>query len=358
MSDPAGALAGALAELTLRLCSVPSVTGQEDAIAAEIHDLCRRAGGHVRAERVGNAVLAEGPPRPGRPTVALFGHSDTVRPAALQDLCIRDGRVYGCGASDMKGGLAVMLRLLEESADLSGAHLRCVFYDREEGPASESGLLPLCDQGLFDGVDLALCLEPTDNRIQAGCVGGLHALVTFTGQRAHSARPWQGRNALYAALPYLSRLAAWERREVQIEGLRFYEVMSATQAHTDNSRNVVPDRFVVNVNYRFAPGKEMDEAERELRALCPEDAGLEIVDRAPSGRVCLGHPLLRAWREAAGLEVEAKQAWTDVARLAARGLAAVNFGPGETAQAHQAQESVPIAHLGAHLRALRLLLSG
>lgn len=353
----AASIAERLARTTLELCQVKSVTGDEAALAADLLDRCAALGldGDC-AYRVGNTVVAAPRRSPGLPTVALLGHSDTVRPAEGQSVERRDGRVYGCGASDMKGGLAVMLELLAGAPHFTAANLLCVFYDREEGPAEESGLIPVLAQDVLDGVDLALCLEPTDNRIQAGCVGGLHATVTFHGRRAHSARPWQGDNAIYAALPCLERLRGFGRREVHLSGLTFYEVMNATMAHTVNSRNVVPDRFAVNVNYRFAPGKPLDDAERELRELVaggPQSAfQIEIIDRAPSGAVCLDHPLLRGWRDALALPVEAKQAWTDVARLTAHGIPAVNFGPGETAQAHQANESVPEAYLLAGYQAL------
>lgn len=261
----------------------------------------------------------------------------------------------------MKGGLAVMLELLARAEELS-RNLIVVFYDKEEGPAVDNGLEPLFASGHIPTMDLGVCLEPTDNRIQAGCVGGLHATVTFKGRRAHSARPWQGENAIYRAIGTLERLRDFGRREVQVGPLTFYEVMNATMASTANSRNVIPDAFMLNVNYRFAPGKALDVAAQELRDLVGGEAEVIIIDEAPSGEVCLDHPLLSDWRriqEEAGdpLETEAKQAWTDVARLTARGIPAVNFGPGETAQAHQANESVPVAYLEAGYAALRRLFA-
>ena len=355
-------LASWLAAETLALCRIPSVTGEEAAIADYLQQRCAALAPQLSIERCGNAVLVRTVPRPDappRPLVALFGHSDTVRPAAGQSVAIAaaQARVYGCGASDMKGGLAVMLRLVADAAAL-GKELLWVFYDKEEGPASQSGMVPLCQDGArrLAGIDVALCLEPTDNLIHAGCVGGLQAEVTAHGRRAHSARPWQGHNAIYAALPLLTRLAGLARREVMVDGLRFYEVLTATQARTENSRNVVPDRFIVNVNYRFAPGKTLATAKAELEELIGPGYTLAIVDEAPAGSVQLSHPLLAAWIQKTGLPVEAKQAWTDVARLTALGLAAVNFGPGDTAQAHQADESVAIAALTASYKALRQLL--
>lgn len=212
-------LAQRLAQCTLALCRIPSVTGAEGALADALEERCRQLA-PVRTRRLGNALLCEGPRRPGRPTVALLGHSDTVAPSADQPTCIHNGRVHGCGASDMKGGLAVMLELLAQAEALQ-RNLVCVFYDREEGPMEDSGLEPLLAQGLLQGVDLALCLEPTDNHLQSGCLGSLHARVTFHGRRAHSARPWQGQSALSAALPFLAQLACRERREVRVGGLSF-----------------------------------------------------------------------------------------------------------------------------------------
>ena len=352
--------AQSLAETTLALCRIPSVTGNEAAIADELQARCLAMAG-VQVERVGLSLLARRTCDPSYPWVALVGHSDTVSPAppSQQPLCIDPaaGRVFGCGASDMKGGLAVMLALLAAPQRFA-ANLLCVFYDHEEGPAERSGILPICASDALRDVSLALCLEPTDGTIQAGCIGGLQARVTAVGKRAHSARPWQGQNAIYAALPLLSRLASLSRREVQVGGLPFYEVTTATQANTENSRNVVPDRFVLNINQRFAPNRSLREARADLDALI-QDCGpyqVEIVDEAPPGLVRLDEPRLRTWIAREGLAVEAKQAWTDVARLTALGIPAVNFGPGETAQAHQANESVSIdALVNAHQRLQRLL---
>lgn len=345
-----------LAELTLQLCRIPSVTGDEGEITRYIAGTASQWAPESCIRVVGNAVVITPPAKPGLPTVALFGHTDTVKPASEQPLRLDRDRVYGCGASDMKGGLAVMLELLRLSPGMTRANPVFVFYDKEEGPIADSGLPPLFEAGAIpDGIDLAFCLEPTDNRIQAGCVGGLHAEVTFRGKRAHSARPWHGENAIYKATAYLERLRDLGRKEVRYGDLTFYEVMNATMASTANSRNVIPDAFVLNVNYRFAPGKSSEVAIQELTDLVQGEAEVKIIDVAPSGAVCLDHPFLDAWRRALGLEVEAKQAWTDVAQLTSRGIPAVNFGPGETAQAHQANESVPVAMLEANLAAFKEL---
>jgi succinyl-diaminopimelate desuccinylase len=330
-----------LAGLTLQLCAIPSETGLEEEIADHVESLCVTLVGEECVTRLGNSVLcdpaAEGA-EPGVPTVALVGHLDTVRCAENQPTEVRDDRVYGCGATDMKGGLAVMLALLERWQSLVAARPVWIFYDKEEGPYDENGLEPILESGMLPPLDLAIVLEPTDGAIQMGCMGTLHARVTVPGKRAHSARPWHGENAIYRAADLIGRFARLDRREVTFGPLSFYEVMVVTQARTENSANVVPDRLVLNVNVRFAPGRTAEDAIAELEALVGADAEVAIRDVAPSGTVHLDHPLIDRWRERHGLEVAPKQAWTDVARFTRRNIPAVNFGPGETAQAHQAGE--------------------
>jgi succinyl-diaminopimelate desuccinylase len=341
-----------LSQWTLDYCRIPSVTGDEAAACSATARWVEALGAGIRVVRQGNSLVCHAPTQPDRPTVGLFGHLDTVKPASDQPIEIAGDRVYGCGASDMKGGLAVMLGLLARHAELTTANIVAVFYDKEEGPASENGLEPLYLGGAVPDLDFAFCLEPTDNRVQVGCVGGVHADVVFTGRRAHSARPWQGENAIYRAIDVLSRLRDRDRVAVPFGDLTYYEVMTATMAQTQNSRNVVPDAFTLNVNYRFAPGKPIEVAKQDLLALVGNDARVVFTDEAPAGAVCLEHPLLTRWLAKLPLEIEPKQAWTDVARLTARGIAAVNFGPGETAQAHQARESIAIADLVTNFEAL------
>jgi succinyl-diaminopimelate desuccinylase len=336
-----------LARLTLELCRIPSETGREARIADWVEARCLDRVGPGAVHRIGHSVMCDPYAAGGAsgPTVALVGHLDTVRCAEDQDYAVRDGRVYGCGASDMKGGVAVMLALLDRWRELRGARPVWIFYDAEEGPFENNGLEPVLESGVLPEIDFAFILEPTDRSLQLGCMGVLNATVTVRGKRAHSARPWQGENALYRALPLLGRFAPLERRGVRFGELTFYEVMGVTQANTVNSKNVVPDALVLNANVRFAPGRTMEEAEEELRALVGEDGEVDVRDRAPAGTVYLDHPLLEPWRRAEGLPLQPKQAWTDVARFTTRGIPAVNFGPGETSQAHQANEWCPVDSL-------------
>lgn len=348
IADADAAIGEELAQRTLTLCLIPSETGHEQEIADWVQAQCETATGAACVSRIGDSVVCDpwrNNPPAGVPTIALVGHLDTVKCAENQAYEIRDGLVYGCGASDMKAGVATMMALLDRWRELRGARVVWIFYHGEEGPHETNGLEPVLLSGALPAIDFAFILEPTDRAVQPGCMGVLHAEVTVPGTRAHSARPWQGENAIYRAIPLLERLKELERRPVEVGSLTFYEVMVATQASTANSRNVVPDAFTLNVNVRFAPGRTEAEAEAELRALVGDAAVVTIVDAAPSGAVHADHPLVHDWRVREGLECLPKQAWTDVARFTEHGIPAINFGPGETAQCHQADESCSIASL-------------
>lgn len=344
-----------LAELTARLVAIPSVTGSESILADHVIEML---GPYRRVERVGNAVLA--PPAPsGRPVVTLVGHLDTVPPQGNETPRQHEGRLYGRGTADMKGGLAVMLSLAATLPQDSPIALALVFYPEEEGPLARNGLGPVLSSGRFPRTDLAIVLEPTDLTVQLGCLGTINAEALFRGKSSHSARPWLGENAIHAAAGMLAALAERRSHKVLVANRLVYrEVISATKALGGNARNVVPDEFVLNLNFRFAPGKSLDEALAELEAFVHSfGAGIEVVDMAPAGPICEANPILDRLL-AQGFPVEPKQAWTDVAQLGAAGIDAVNFGPGETALAHTAEESVSIESLESCRAALFTLLTG
>lgn len=346
-------LGEALAARTLALCAVRSPIGEEGAIADLVEAEARAA--FAAVERLGNSVVC-GKVTGQRPAVLLLGHLDTV-PLQEGDFPARReaGRIFGRGASDMKGALAVMLELGKrlDQATLP-VDLLLAFYDREEGPYQQNGLGPLLESRQdFSKVSLALCLEPTDLALQVGCCGALHATLTFEGRSAHSARPWQGENAVHKAGPLLDHLRTLAPREVRFGELVFKEVLSVTRVQGFTGRNVVPAKCELNLNFRFAPGRTVEEASAEVEALARRfGAGCEITDRSPAGQVVLDNPLVRSLRALTQVPVEPKQAWTDVARLGLAGIPAANFGPGEQAQAHQRGESCPEEAL---LRAYRLL---
>ena len=345
---------GDLAERALALCQIRSPLGSEAEIAAYV---ARETSG----ERIGNAVVT-GRASGKRPLVILAGHLDTV-PLQEGDFPARreGGRLFGRGASDMKGALAVMIELwrnLDRAA--LPVELALVFYDREEGPIAENGLLPLLEQRPdLKSAALALCLEPTDLALQLGCCGSLHATLTFAGRSAHSARPWQGENAIHKAGALLDHLLAQAPREVRVGELVYREVMSATRIDGFTGRNVVPARCEVNLNFRFAPGRSLESAQEEVEQLAARfGAACKVIDRSPSGPAILDNALLQEFRALTAAPIEAKQAWTDVAQLAALGVPAANFGPGEQAQAHQKNESCGEEALGRAYSMLERFLRG
>jgi succinyl-diaminopimelate desuccinylase len=352
--------AEALARSTLALCAIPSPTGEESALAELVAAWASHLWSPAECTRVGHSFVL-GRRDDARPTVALVGHLDTVPAHSETGLPRRLGdRLVGTGSSDMKGGLAVMMALAEAlPRPALPVNLLLVLYEREEGPYAQSGLGPLFERvPELARIRFAVALEPTDGVVQVGCVGSLHAILRFRGRAAHAARPWQGVNALHLAGPVLAELLALPPRDVDCDGFTFREVISATLGHGGRARNVVPDVFELNVNVRFAPGRTAEEAEADLRRLVAGRAEVEVTDRSPSAPVCLHNPFFQRLVRASGRPATAKQAWTDVARLAVHGVEAVNFGPGETAQAHQAGESAGVAALAEAYQALANFLLG
>ena len=259
----------------------------------------------------------------------------------------------------MKGAIAVMMELVEHlpREELS-LNVLLMLYEREEGPYLDSGLPPLLQ--LLESPELlrlAIAMEPTDNVVQVGCVGSIHATMRVRGQSAHSARPWQGENAIHMAGALLLELGRMKPKEVAVSGFHFREVMSVTKAAGGTTRNVVPDLMEMNLNYRFAPGKTISQAKADVEAFIGNRAELEFTDLAPSGRVCTDNPLFQRLLQTTALAAESKQAWTDVARLSELGIDGVNYGPGDTAQAHQADESASVAALALAYRKLEAFLT-
>jgi succinyl-diaminopimelate desuccinylase len=338
-----------LSQRALELVSIDSPIGHEKAIADFVEAWARK---HFQPQHIfrHSHSMVLGDLNDNRPTLALIGHLDTVPAHASGNVPRIEGdRLFGLGSSDMKGALAVMMALCERLPLASLPYnVVLVLYEREEGPYLESGLGPLFEKvpGLRN-IQLGIAMEPTDNVVQVGCVGSVHATVTFSGRSAHSARPWQGENAIHQAGPVLVELLALPRKEVVVQGYSFFEVFSVTRAQGGRARNVVPDVMELNVNYRFAPGKSVEEARDDVLRLIAGRARVEFTDLSPSGRVCTDNTLLKTFLSLTQVPATSKQAWTDVARFSQMGIDAVNFGPGETAQAHQANESASIQALNA-----------
>jgi succinyl-diaminopimelate desuccinylase len=355
------ALAELLAERTAALCRVLSPIGEEAPLADEVQAWARARFPGLRRVKDSLVVTVDAGSGSRRPLVALCGHLDTVpvHPDDRGPPRREGGRLVAPGASDMKGGLAVAMALAEAiPAAERFCDLALVLYAREEGPYLENELEDvLAAAPELKAAALAVCLEPTDNLLQLGCVGSIHATVTFRGAAAHSARPWQGENAVHRAGALLAELAARPPREARSGGHLFREVLLATRVEGGSARNVVPDRCTLNLNFRFAPDKSLEAAAAELAALATRHgAGVELTDLSPACPAFGDHPLVRRLVERGGVAAEPKQAWTDVARLAVHGIPAVNLGPGATSQAHRRGEWIEVSALAGCYRILEAFL--
>jgi succinyl-diaminopimelate desuccinylase len=346
-------------ELTATLVDIPSVSGDEAVIADAVEQSLRAQAGHLEIVRSGHTVLAR--TNLGRPSrVVLAGHLDTV-PVNDNLPLHRTGSgaeriLHGCGTADMKGGDAVMLHL---AATLPNPKhdLTFLFYDCEEVDALRNGLGRV-ERELPDWLrgDLAVVGEPSGGAVEAGCQGTMRIEVRTSGARAHTARAWMGRNAIHAMGEALRRLDDYQPRRVDIDGCRFREGLQAVRISGGVAGNVVPDEAVLTVNHRFAPDRSPEQAEEHLRTVFA-GYSVTVTDRAAGALPGLAAPVARELVEATGVAPVAKLGWTDVARFAALGMPAVNYGPGDPLLAHTQEEHVPIAQITECARVLRQLLS-
>ena len=347
-------------ELTRRVCDIPSVSGDERALADAVEAALRALPG-LEVVRDGDAVVAR--TALGRAErVLLAGHLDTVPLTDPPNLPVRreqhpvDGDVLvGRGTCDMKGGVAVQLALARRVAAAGPAAPRdvtFVFYDHEEVEAARNGLGRLARNAPhLLAADFAVLLEPSSAVVEGGCNGTLRAEVTTTGKAAHSARAWRGSNAIHAAAPVLARLAAYEPREVEVEGLVFREGLNAVAVGGGIAGNVIPDRCVVTVNYRFAPAVDSAGAEAHVREVF-EGFEVAVTDTADGAVPGLHLPAAADFVRRTGTQPLPKYGWTDVARFSALGVPAVNYGPGDNATAHADDERCRTAEVEQCLRVL------
>ncbi len=352
------ALADRLAARTLEFVDIPSESGHE----AEIREhVLRLVPSTLTREYAGDEAFLFAPERrPEVPLVVLAGHYDTVPAQGNLPGRIADGAVHGLGASDMKGGVAVALELVRDLAEAAAGpyDVALLLFGREELPAEQNPLPALFGSShLIHETSLAILLEPTDGRVQVGCLGNLMARLTFRGTSGHSARPWLADNAIARAVEGLGPLLALGRREALVGGLTFTEVLSVTRLESGIADSVIPGEATATLNLRYPPDRTPEEAEAYLRSLVPQGASLEITSHAPPARVVTDSPLVEALRVAGGLEVESKQAWTNVADFTANGIDAVNFGPGHTRYAHSRDELVEISALVHAYETLRRFLA-
>ncbi len=335
-----------LVELTMAICDIESVSGNEAALADEVEKLLSGYS-HLSVVRDGNAVVASTNLGLGS-RVVIAGHIDTVPvannlPTQLHHF-EREQVIVGRGTVDMKAGVAVMLKLAVELINPS-VDITWVFYDNEEVASDLNGLGRLVRNrpDLIQG-DFAVLCEPTSALIEGGCNGTIRVEVSASGKKAHSARPWMGENAIHKLAPILQKLASFEPETLNVDGLDYRESLNAVMVTAGIATNVIPDQATLTVNYRFAPSRSGEEAEALMREFF---AGYQVTvtDLAVGARPGLNTPQAQAFMASLGSEVKPKYGWTDVARFSSLGIPAVNYGPGDPSLAHADNENVPVGHL-------------
>ncbi len=343
-----------IVDLTAALVDIESVSGNEQTITDAIEkaltglpwlELWRHSHSLVARTSLGRAER-----------VVVAGHVDTVPLNANLPSRVDGDALHGLGACDMKGGVAVALQLAA-TLDQPTRDLTYVFYEAEEVEAERNGLTLIAGvrEDILRG-DFAVVMEPSNAVIEAGCQGTITAAVSTSGTRAHAARSWNGVNAIHAAREILDRLAAYEPRRPDIDGLRYHEGLNAVGIAGGVAGNVIPDRCTLTVNHRFAPDRSVEQAEAHLREVF-DGFELAVLDAAPGALPGLGLPAAAAFLDVVGGTANPKFGWTDVARFSAMGIPAVNFGPGNPELAHTQGEFVPLQHLRSCLEQMTTWLS-
>jgi succinyl-diaminopimelate desuccinylase len=351
-----------LLELTAELVDIPSVSHDEGSVSAFVASALGGAH-HLEIIRIGHNVVAR--TELGRPLRLLIaGHLDTVPPNGNERAVIDADRCSGLGASDMKGGVAVMLelakRLVEPEVDVT-----FIWYACEEVDQRFSGLIEVeAARPELLAADAAVLAEPTSAVVEAGCQGVLRVAVRLGGERAHTARPWTGVNAIHRLAAVLEQVDRFAGRQPTLDGCRFREALQAVRVEGGVANNVVPDQARLVLNHRFAPDRTQDEAFEAIQALLApaidERLGdrVELEDFSLAAAPNLAHPLLAALVKASGVSPRAKLGWTDVSFFSARGVPAANFGPGDPLLAHTAGEWVSRDDLELVMVTLERLLRG
>ncbi len=328
--------------LTTALVDIESVSRNEKPITDAIEQALSGLA-HLQVTRFGNTLVAR--TELGRAErVVIAGHVDTV-PLNDNLPARNDGTLlHGLGTCDMKGGVAVALKLAAE-VPAPERDITFVFYDCEEIDAALNGLRLVAEARpeLLEA-DFAILMEPSDANVEAGCQGTLRVEVRTHGERAHSARAWRGVNAIHGAADVLARLNDYQPRKPVIDGLEYHEGLNAVLISGGVATNVIPDACVVTVNHRFAPDRSEAEAEAFVRDFF-DGFEVAVTDSAPGALPGLDRPAAKAFIASVGATPKPKFGWTDVARFTTLGIPAVNYGPGDPVLAHKQEEHVPLEQI-------------
>ena len=331
-----------LFKLTHELVCIPSESFQEKEIVDFVAQKLSEAP-WLDVTRIGDNIVAKTGDTKGM-RLLLGGHTDTVPAQGNDQIRLSEDSIWGIGSADMKGGIAIMLSLALNVPD-SAVDMTYVFYAREEVAHKHNGLLEIeANQPELLIADLAILGEPTSGNIEAGCQGTMRFTLELKGERAHTARPWMGRNAIHRLSGVLTAIEDYESRNPVIEGCQYREALQVVKVEGGIAGNVVPDSTTLTINHRVAPDRSLDIAEKEIRDLLepfmePADE-LKVVDAAPPAKPGLSNPILASMIESHQLNVQAKLGWTDVAFFDQKGVPAANFGPGDATLAHTSNEQV------------------
>ena len=331
-----------LSKLTLDLVNISSVSKDEKSIADSIAEALKKYS-LLKITRVNNSIVAQ-TNFGNKQRVVIAGHIDTVPANNNFPGKINNSEVIGLGSVDMKSGIAVALKLASEITS-SNYDVTYLFYESEEIETKFNGLELITKQqkDLLD-CDFAILMEPTNGILEVGCQGSLRFEVSTSGKRSHSARWWNGENAIHKTNKILEILNNYKSREPEIDGHKFREGLQAVKVNGGIAGNVVPDSVTISINHRFAPDTSIDQATQNMKTLF-KDFNFQLVDAANAAPTGLSNQLIKEFVSNIGKNVAPKFGWTDVARFANAGIPAINFGPGDPNLAHHPEEKVLISQI-------------
>jgi len=331
-----------LGKLTLDLVNISSVSKDEKSIADSIEEALKKCN-HLKLTRVNNSLVAQ-TSFGNKQRVVIAGHIDTVPANNNFPGKINNSEVVGLGSVDMKSGIAVALKLASEITS-SNFDITYFFYESEEIETKFNGLeLITKQQKDLLNCDFAILMEPTNGILEVGCQGSLRFEVSTSGKRSHSARWWNGENAIHKTNKILEILNNYKSREPEIDGYKFREGLQAVKINGGIAGNVVPDSVSVSINHRFAPDTSIDQATTNMKNLF-KDFNFLLVDAANAAPTGLSNPVIKDFVSSIGKSIAPKFGWTDVARFASNGIPAINFGPGDPNLAHHPDEKVLISQI-------------
>lgn len=343
-----------LGKLTLDLVNISSVSKDEKPIADLIEEAFIKLS-HLKITRVNNSIVAQ-TNFGNKQRVVIAGHIDTVPANNNFPGKINDSEVVGLGSVDMKSGIAVALKLASEITS-SNFDITYLFYESEEIETKFNGLELITKQqkNLLD-CDFAILMEPTNGILEVGCQGSLRFEVSTSGKRSHSARWWNGENAIHKTNKILEILNTYKSREPEIDGFKFREGLQAVKINGGIAGNVVPDSVSVSINHRFAPDTTIDQATSNMKNLF-KDFNFHLSDAANAAPTGLNNPVIKDFVSSIGKNIAPKFGWTDVARFASAGIPAINFGPGDPNLAHHPEEKVLITQINDVYKSLKIWLT-